>query len=116
LSVPGLLRVSKLIARDLRIDPEPPRQAILILALALAAVSCLGPALGASGAGVGGVGLVLILYASLPLAAAWALCVGYAFWKYGKQGWPAILGAPLVCWPLVILAQISYACSHTGCF
>jgi hypothetical protein len=91
-------------------------QRTISLAITFASLSCLGPLLCNGGGAVTLLGLVLTLYASFPLTVAWALSVGYAFFKFGKRGWPAILGAPLVAWPLVTNAQVSYACSHTGCF
>jgi len=79
------------------------------LAIGFAALSCLGPLLAFTRGGIAaeGVGLVLMYFATLPLVLMWALSAGYAFYKYGKRGWPSMLGTPLTTFSLLAFASAS---------
>lgn len=44
------------------------------------------------------------------LTAGWAGMAGYGFVKFGRRGWPTMLGAPLAIYPLLIVAWLYYAC------
>jgi hypothetical protein len=78
-------------------------------AIGLGAATCLGPLFAASGAGHAavGLGLLLMFFATIPLTVTWVLFVGYAFYKYGKEGWRTLLGAPPAIIALVVFARLS---------
>lgn len=82
-----------------------PLQTIISLALALAALSCLLPFCTSEW------NLWFMPYLSFTLSAASAVAAGYAFRRYGKKGWPAILGAPAALWWPYVTAGIYYACT-----
>jgi hypothetical protein len=44
------------------------------------------------------------------LTTGWAGMIGYSFVKFGRRGWPTMLGAPLAVYPLLIVAWLYYAC------
>ena len=47
---------------------------------------------------------------ALPFAAAWAGAAVYGFVRYGLRGWPTMIGAPFVLYPLLIPGVLDLAC------
>jgi hypothetical protein len=48
---------------------------------------------------------------ALPFAAAWAGTAAYGFVRYGLRGWPTMIGAPFVLYPLLIPGVLYFACA-----
>jgi hypothetical protein len=82
----------------------------IVLGLVLAILSGLTFMAGTQGAGWFGLGL------SILFSVCWVAAVAYAFKKYGKRGWPTLLGAPGALFGLYFFIALSYACGKgKGC-
>jgi hypothetical protein len=57
-----------------------------------------------------------LAYLAILLSVGWVAAVSYAFKKYGKRGWPTLLGAPGALFWLYFLIAVSYSCgTGRGC-